>query len=112
MARDVARWVVVSAVIASVVVYAAIGAYQQRWPSLVGGSMLLVLLSAAHRRARFAAYIFFTAVAIRGVVAGSWALPLYAGVVLLVMQTAPARRAWPRLVRGRLFGRDDRMRRS
>ena len=112
MARDVARWAVVGAVVVSVVVYAAIGAYQHRWPSLIGGSVLVALLASAHRRARFAAYIFFTAVAIRGVVAGSWALPLYAGVVLLVMQTTPARRAWPRLVRGRLFGGDGRMRRS
>ena len=99
MARDLARGAVVGAVVASVVVYAAIGAYQQRWASLISGSVLVLLLATAHRRARFAAYIFFTAVAIRGVVAGIWILPLYAGVMLLLMQTAPARRAWPRLAR-------------
>lgn len=112
MARDLARWAVVGAVIASVGVYAAIGAYHRRWPSLIAGAVLVALLASAHRRARFAAYIFFTAVAIRGAVTGSWTLPLYAGVVLLVMQTPPARRAWPRLQPGRLFGRDGRMRRS
>ena len=112
MARDLARWAVVGAVIGSIVVYAAIGAYEHRWPSVIAGSVLAALLASAHRRARFAAYIFFTAVAIRGAVTGRWTLPLYAGVVLLVMQTAPARRAWPRLQRGRLFGGDGRMRRS
>ena len=112
MVRDAARWTVVGVVVASVVVYAAIGAYQHRWPSVVTGAVLVVLLASAHRRARFAAYIFFPAVAIRGVLVGNWALPLSAGVVLVVMQTAPARRAGPRLARGRLFGGDGRMRRS
>ena len=106
MTRDFARAAVVWVVVASVIGYAAIGAYQRRWPSMVAGSVVAVLLACSHRRARFAAYVFLTAVAIRGAVVGLWALPVYAGAVLLVMQTAPARRAWPRLVPGRLCDRD------
>ena len=112
MAGDVARATVVSVVVGSLIAYAAVGAYQHRWPSMVAASGVAVLLWCSHRRARFAAYIFFTAAAIRGVVAGAWVLPLYAGIVLALMQTAAARRAWPRLVRGRLREGDDRMRRS
>lgn len=99
-------------VVASVVVYAAIGAYQHRWASMLAASVVAALLARSHRRARFAAYVFFTAVAIRGAVAGIWALPVYAGLVLAAMQTEPARRAWPRLTRGRLLGGDGRMRGS
>jgi hypothetical protein len=110
--RDFPKAAVVWAVVGSVIAYAALGAYQQRWPSMVAGSVVAVLLACSHRRARFAAYVFLTAVAIRGALTGLWPLLVYAAVVLLVMQTAPARRAWPRLVPGRLFGGGDRMRRS
>jgi hypothetical protein len=110
--RDVARSVVVGAIVGSTATYAAIAAYQQRWPSTVAASVVAALLGWSHRRARFAAYIFFTALALRGALTGVWALPVYGGIVLAAMQTAPARRAWPRLVRGRLLGGDGRMRRS
>lgn len=112
MPRDVTRSVVVGAIVGSVVGYAAIAAYQQRWVSTLAASVVAGLLGWSHRRARFAAYIFFTALALRGAVTGVWALPIYGGIVLAAMQTAPARRAWPRLVRGRLLGGDGRMRRS
>lgn len=112
MSRDVTRSVLVGAIVISVVAYAAIAASQHRWVATLAASVMAVLLGTSHRRARFAAYIFFTALAVRGAVTGMWALPLYGGIVLATMQTAPARRAWPRLARGRLLGGDGRMRRS
>lgn len=112
MARDSARLVVVWTVAGSLLGYAVVALWQQRWGSAVAAVIVAVLLWRAHRRARFAAYVFFTAVAVRGALTGIWALPLYAGLALAVMQLPAARRAWPRLVPGRLPGGDDRMRRS
>jgi hypothetical protein len=109
---DVARSAVVGLIVGSVVAYSAIAAYQQRWASTVAAAVVAVLLGSFHRRARFAAYIFFTALGLRGALTGMWALPLYGGILLAAMQTPAARRAWPRLVPGRLRGGDDRMRRS
>jgi hypothetical protein len=112
VARDLARSAVVSAIAGSLLVYAALAGRVQHWGSALAAVIVAGLLGASHRRARFAAYVFFSALAIRGAVAGTWAVAVYAVIVLAVMQTAPARRAWPRLVRGRLAGGDDRMRRS
>ena len=112
VARDLARSAVVTAIAGSLLGYAALAARMQHWGSAVAAVIVAALLWASHRRARFAAYVFFTALALRGALAGMWALAVYAAIVLAVMQTAPARRAWPRLVRGRLSGGDDRMRRS
>jgi hypothetical protein len=50
--------------------------------------------------------------AVRAAVTGEGALAAYAVVALASMQTAGARRAWPRLAPGRLRGGDDRMRGS
>jgi hypothetical protein len=102
--------VVVWAIVASLVVYAVIAAGQHWWPSAVVAPVVAGLLWHRHPRARFATYIFLTVLAIRGAVSGVWALPLYAGVTVALMQTLGARRAWPRLVAGRLRGADDRMR--
>ncbi|MGH7331604.1 MAG: hypothetical protein ACREKS_02420 [Candidatus Rokuibacteriota bacterium] len=55
------------------------------------------LLWRRHPRARFAAYIFLSAVGLRGVVAGHWMTFLFAVAVIAWMQTLAARRAWPRL---------------
>lgn len=94
----------------SLVAYAAVAATRQWWPSAVAAPIVAALLWRRHPRARFAAYIFFTVLAIRGAVTGVWALPVYAAAAVALMQTAAARRAWPRLVAGRLRGPDDRMR--
>lgn len=112
MPRDVARSVVVCTIAASLLIYAIVAGRQAQWGSALAAVIVAGLLAASHRRARFAAYVFLTALAVRGVLAGVWALPVYAGITLVAMQTGPARRAWPRLVRGRLLGGDDRMRRS
>jgi hypothetical protein len=58
-------------------------------------------------RARFAAYVFFTAMAIRGVATAAWPAVAFAVAAVLLMQTPSARAAWPRLVLGRVRG--DRM---
>ncbi|HEY7517084.1 MAG TPA: hypothetical protein VIE36_02250 [Methylomirabilota bacterium] len=112
MPRDLQRSVTVSAVVGSLVVYAAVAGRAGRWGSALAAGIVAALLWWSHRRARFAAYVFFTALAIRGSVAGTWTVVVYAALALAAMQTSAARRAWPRLVRGRLFGGDDRMRRS
>jgi hypothetical protein len=112
VAPDSARSAVVWAIPGSLLVYAAIAAREQRWGSALAACIVAALLWCSYRRARFAAYVFFTALAVRGAFAGMWALPVYAGLALAAMQMAAARRAWPRLVRGRLLGGDDRMPRS
>ena len=112
MAPDPARSVVVWAVAGSLLAYAGIAARERRWGSALAAALVAALLWCSHRRARFAAYVFLTALAIRGALAGVWALAVYAAIVLAAMQTPAARRAWPRLVRGRLLGGDGRMRRS
>lgn len=77
--------------------------------ALVGG-----LLWRRHRRARFAAYVFFTVLAVRGALAARWPVLAFAVAAVLVMQTPPAMAAWPRLTpgRGRGPGASDRMRGS
>ena len=112
MARDAARCLVVWSLGGSLLIYAAVAVRQQRWGSALAAVIVAALLARCHRRARFAAYVFFSALAVRGAVVGMWALPLYAGIALAAMQAPAARRAWPRLVPGRLRGGDDRMRRS
>jgi hypothetical protein len=103
---------VVRALVASLVAYAAVAATRQWWPSVVTAAVVAVLLWRCHPRARFAAYIFFTVLAIRGAATGVWSLPVYSLVAVALMQTAGARQAWPRLVRGRVGSPGDRMRGS
>ena len=112
MAPDSARSVVVWAVAGSLLIYAVTAVRSQRWGSALAAVIVAGLLATCHRRARFAAYVFFTALAVRGALSNMWMLALYAAIALAAMQTPAARRAWPRLVPGRLRGGGDRMRRS
>lgn len=98
--------------VASLVAYAAVAISHHWWPSVITAPIVAALLWWRHPRARFAAYIFFTVLAIRGALSGVWALPAYSAVALALMQTPAARRAWPRLVPGRVRSGDDRMRPS
>jgi hypothetical protein len=110
--RDLERSVTVSAIAGSLVVYAGIAGRAELWGSALAGCIVAALLWWSHRRARFAAYVFFTALAARAIIAGTWTPVVYAALALAAMQTPPARRAWPRIVPGRLLGGgDDRMRR-
>jgi hypothetical protein len=98
--------------VASLLVYAAIAATRHWWLSAMAAPAVAALLWLPHPRARFAAYVFFSVLAIRGGVTGLWALTAYAVVAIAVLQTPAAARVWPRLVPGRLRGGGDRMRRS
>ena len=67
------------------------------WISGIAAPVVAVLRLARHRRARFSAYVFFSVVALRGVVTGWWMLTGAAGAAILLLQTPAALRAWPRL---------------
>jgi hypothetical protein len=104
---------------ASLLLYAVVALTQRWWPSAAVAPLVALLLWRRHRRARFTAYVFFSVLAARGALTGVWALPAYAAAAVGLLQTAPAREAWPRLRPGRVGapppsagdpGRDDRMR--
>ena len=110
---------VTGAFVASLLVYAVVAAIRHWWPSAVMAPLLAVLLWQRHGRARFAAYVFFSVMAVRGLVTGVWGLPVYALAAVGLLQTPAACAAWPRLRPGRVRGnvaadgdaaRDDRMR--
>ena len=67
------------------------------WVSGLVAPVVAALLWRRHPRARFAAYVFLSLVALRGALAHRWAALAFAVVVVALMQTAAARRAWPRL---------------
>jgi hypothetical protein len=95
-----AERVVVVAMAGGLVVYAVIALAAHRWISGLVAPGVAALLAWRHPRARFSAYVFFSALAFRGLVAGSWPLALFASAGIVALQTPPARRAWPRLVAG------------
>jgi hypothetical protein len=68
-----------------------------RWISGVVAPAVAVLLWRRHPRARFAAYIFLSAVGVRAALEGQWPALLFAATAILVLQTPAARRVWPRL---------------
>lgn len=91
---------VVVAVVGGLVIYAGLALAAHRWISGLAAPVVAALLAIRHPRARFSAYVFFAALAVRGLAAVAWPLVLFAGTGILVLQTPPARRAWPRLVAG------------
>lgn len=93
------------AVVGALLVDAGLALAAHRWISGVVAPVVAALLAMRHPRARFAAYVFFSALAIRGVVAGAWPLVLFAAAGILVLQAPPARRVWPRIVAGTTRGR-------
>jgi hypothetical protein len=92
--------VVTVGLVGGLLAYAALALVEQRWVSGLAAPIVAALLWGRHRRARFSAYVFFSALALRGFVTGSWALVVFAGASVLVLQMPAARRAWPRLVAG------------
>jgi hypothetical protein len=92
---------VVVLVVAALVVYAVAAAVAHRWITAAAAPVVGVLLATRHPRARFSAYVLFSAVAVRGLVAGDWALVGFGVAGVLVLQLPAARRAWPRLAPGR-----------
>ena len=77
--------------------YTAIALARGWWPSAVASPVVAWLLWRRHRRARFAAYIFFSVMAARALLSASWPLGLFALAAILALQLPAARRAWPRL---------------
>ena len=80
-----------------------------RWPSGVAALLVALLLWRRHPRARFSAYILFSAMAARAALAGDWPVLALAVAAIVVMQTPAAARAWPRLRPGVTRADSDRM---
>src|SRR2546429_390340 len=74
------------------------------WVSGLVAPVVAALLWRRHPRARFAAYVFLSLVALRGALAHRWAALAFAVVVVALMQTAAPRRRWPRLRPGAFEG--------
>jgi hypothetical protein len=95
---------------AALVLYAIVAfAWFDRWPSAAAALVVALLLWRRHSRARFSAYIVFSAVAARAALAGEWPMLALALAAVGVMQTPPAARAWPRLRPGATRADSDRM---
>jgi hypothetical protein len=93
-----AEALIVAVLSAALVGYAALALGLAHW--WISGSAALVvagLLFARHRRARFSAYVLLSVVALRGTVTGHWAALTFAAAAILLLQSPPALRAWPRL---------------
>jgi len=86
---------------ASLLAYSGVAVIHGWWASVVFSPVLAWLLWRRHRRARFAAYIFFSVMAARAWLAGSWPLAVFALGAIAALQLPAARRAWPRLTPGR-----------
>ena len=90
---------------AALLVYAGLALGAARWwVSGLAALVIALLLWRRHPRARFAAYVFFSAVTVRGVLTRHWAALAFASLAVALMQTPAARRAWPRLRPGRTRG--------
>ena len=105
------RPVVVLLPVACVAYAATALAWRHSWVSAVAGGLIAWFLWRRLPRARFAAYIFFSAMAIRGALSGAWPTLAFAVVAVLALQTPAALAAWPRLRPGAVRG-SARMRRS
>jgi|SRR5687768_780810 len=94
----------------TLVLYAIVAlVWLHRWPSAVAALIIAALLWRRHPRARFSAYILFSAVAARAALAGDWRTLAIAVAAIVVMQTPAAAREWPRLRRGAARADSDRM---
>ena len=90
---------------ATIVLYAVVAVVEHWWLSGLVAGVAALLLWRRHPRARFTAYILLSAVALRGAFGHSWYAVVFALMVLALMQTAPARQAWPPLTPGVRPGR-------
>jgi len=96
--------------LAALLGYAALALGALRW-WLSGAAALVVaaLLWRRHPRARFAAYVYLSTLALRGLARGEWPGLAFAAGALLLLQLPGARRAWPRLRPRALRADGDRM---
>jgi hypothetical protein len=81
--------------------YAAVALAMRWWLSAAVAPVVAWLLWRRHPRARFTAYVYFSVLTARAVLIGSWPLALFALGAIAALQLPAARRAWPRLTRGR-----------
>ena len=95
-AADVTRALIV-AIPAALIVYAGFALATGRWASGFAAPVVAWLLWRRHRRARFSAYVLLSVIAARGVMTGAWWLVGGALVVIAVLQSRAAARAWPRI---------------
>ena len=86
---------------AALLVYAVVALALGWWPSALLAPLVAWLLWRRHPRARFAAYIYFSALTARALLTASWPLAVFALGAIAALQLPAARRAWPRLTRGR-----------
>ena len=110
---------IVPFMVVALVAYALVAMITElRWVSGLLGAAVGWLLWRQHPRARFAAYVFLSAVGLRGVIGRNWATFCFAMALLVLLQTPAAQRAWPRLTwrwprhprpAGREGDADDRM---
>lgn len=92
--------------------YAALALRAQgAWVSAAAALLVAWWLWRRHRRARFAAYVFFSVVAVRGALTARWPTLAFAVAAVLLLQTPPALALWPRVRPGWRRGPGDRMRR-
>src|SRR5712692_4707019 len=99
--RVIAERMMVVAMAGGLVLYAALALLAHRWISGLVAPLVAALMVARHPRASFSAYVFLSALALRGLIAGAWPLALFGGAAIVVMQMPPAVRAWPRVAAGR-----------
>ena len=83
---------------AVVLAYAAVALGVERWWISGAGALGVAwLLWRRHPRARFAAYVLFSVVLLRGVFTRGWRSVLFGAAAILVLQLPVARAAWPRI---------------
>jgi hypothetical protein len=85
------------AFVVALVAYTALAVASAWWPSALAAPVLAWLLWRRHRRARFAAYVFFSVMTVRAVLTASWPLAVFALGAIAALQLPAAHRAWPRL---------------
>jgi hypothetical protein len=91
---------VVVALAGGLLLYAVWALAGHRFLSGLVAPVVAALLVMRHPRARFSAYVFFSALVVRGTLAGAWPLALFGGAGIVVLQLPAARGLWPRLVGG------------
>lgn len=91
--------------VVALVVYAGVAALAGWWLSALAAPVVAWLLWRRHPRARFAAYLLLSAVAVRAAATAAWPMLAFALAAIAVLQTRAAARAWPRLAPGRTRAR-------
>ena len=79
------------------IVYSGLALATGRWVSGLAAPVVAWLLWRRHRRARFSAYVLLSMIVARGAMTGSWWLVAGALVVIALLQSPAAARAWPRI---------------